>query len=58
MYIVTKDFKNLDFSELFNSMAKSISQSSIRKFESDDNVEKDIFNVRDFSTFMVRVFDI
>jgi uncharacterized protein YegL len=58
MYIVTKNFKNLDFSELFNSMAKSISQSSVRKFESDDNVEKDIFNVRDFSTFMVRVFDI
>ncbi|QCI27620.1 vWA domain-containing protein [Caminibacter pacificus] len=58
MYIVTKDFKNLDFKELFDSMAKSISQSSVKKFESDDNVEKDIFNVRDFSTFMVRVFDI
>ncbi len=58
MYIVTKDFKNLDFKELFDSMARSISQSSIKKFESDDNVQKDIFNVRDFSTFMVRVFDI
>jgi len=58
MYIVTKDFKNLDFKELFDSMAKSISQSSVKKFESDDNVQKDIFNVRDFSIFMVRVFDI
>ena len=58
MYIVAKDFKNLDFKELFDSMARSISQSSIKKFESDDNVQKDIFNVRDFSTFMVRVFDI
>jgi uncharacterized protein YegL len=58
MYIVTKDFKNLDFEELFDSMGRSISQSSVKKFESDDDVEKDIFNVRDFSTFMVRVFDI
>ena len=58
MYIVTKDFDNLDFTSLFDSMAKNISKSSIKKFESNDNVEKDIFDVRDYSTFMVRVFDI
>jgi len=57
-YMTTKDFKDIDFDELFDSIVKSISQSCMKKFESNDTVDKDIFNVRDFSTFMVKVIDL
>jgi len=57
LYIVTENFNDIDFDDLFNVFGKSIS-ANVEKLNIDNKVEKDIFNVRDFSTFMVRVFEI